>query len=127
MANYEFEGRWECKVGTSNKFYEIHQTRNGQFHCTYGPIGSAGSQIIYNYDKVMKKVRAFRGKGYRQVGAGVRPSEAQIKATPLFEPEVRGRLNAVDEDEVAIEKATKVSKTESKEKKVTQSRLLDID
>lgn len=121
MPSYEFEGRWECKTGGSNKFYEIHQTRigPGRFHCTYGAIGSAGSQIIYNYDKVMKKVRAFHSKGYVQVGSGVRPSEAQIAATPLFEPEVRGRLSAVDKDEIEIENATKILKTKNKEKKVT--------
>ena len=127
MATYEWEGRWVCTTGGSNKFYEIHQTRNGQFHCVWGAIGTSGSSIIYNYDKVMKKVRGFRAKGYRKVGSGVRPTEAVIKATPLFEPEVRGRLSAVDDDEKQIEKVKKVAKVEKTEKKQVHSRLSDID
>lgn len=125
MPTYEWEGRWTCTEGTSNKFYEIHQTRNGQFHCTYGPIGSSGNSIIYNYDKVMKKVRAFRSKGYHKVGSGRRPTEAVIKATPLFEPEVRGRLAFVDEDERGNEKPTKVQKTEEKAKPTGRLSMID--
>jgi len=102
-ARFEFEGRWECTHGTSNKFYEIHRITDNDFHCEWGPIGRASSSIRYSYDRVMKKVRDFRKKHYRQVGAGVRPNEDVIEATPHFEPpDTNARLSAVDEEELII-------------------------
>jgi hypothetical protein len=66
----------------------------------------------------MKKVRAFRSKGYRQVGEGVRPNEDTIEATEHFEPpNTNARLGDVADDEEVI--TTEKPKAKKKEKKFT--------
>jgi len=125
-TQYDFEGRWECTRGTSNKFYEIHWTGR-HFHCQWGRIGNAPSSIRYDYEDVMKKVNKFRSKGYRQVGRGVRPTEKVVEATPIFEPPTpKARLSNVDETEQIVTDKPKAKK--KKEKKfVPTGRLASIE
>ena len=118
-ARYEFEGRWECHVGTSNKFYEIHTMTDNDFHCTWGRIGQVGKSIRYSWDRVQKKVRAFRSKGYRQMGRGVRPENVTLQATEQFEPvDVNARLGAVGDLEEEADKPVVTKKKAKKKAKV---------
>lgn len=114
MPRYDFEGRWECTSGGSNKFYEIEQLDDDTFECTYGAIGSGGNSIEKTYSEVMKKVREFSGKGYRQVsGRGastsrrVRPQVAPVDSAPAYS---KNRLEAIEDEEETIKPKTEVKK-----------------
>ena len=100
-----FEGRWECRTRQHNKFYEIHAVRGTygeEYECTYGPIGSSGTNIIKNRNEVMKKVNEFSRKQYIQVsGAGSEfNSEHNTTTKPKTKPvEVKSRLASIDSDD----------------------------
>ena len=115
MPRYQWEGRYECTTGGSNKFYNIRQTsfNSEMFDCTYGAIGSTGTTTRKNYIDVMKKVNGFRSKGYRKISEteddlinaisqlGNNTGWTRQKTIPKTEKPIapKSRLHSIDEDE----------------------------
>ena len=122
----ELNGRWECTEGTSNKFYEIRYQRNSDTYlCTFGPIGSSGQESEQEHDFVLKKHRAFAGKGYRLVrGSNAVSNEAPritparpVKEEPTY---TKSRLASIDDEDEPV-------KPKEKKNEEPKSRLSSVD
>lgn len=61
--------RLEFKDGSSNKFWQLEKTRDGNWVARYGKIGTDGQSTGYDKKTAQKKFMEKIAKGYQLVNA----------------------------------------------------------